>query len=76
MSEAEIRRVISALPVARLREAGLLDGLLKLAQPAAAEPAGRSAPGPQPAAADSEDELIDAMGVDDLVRMARQSLGS
>ncbi len=72
LSEAEIRRVISSLPVTRLREAGLLDGLLKLAQPRRRRDRRRRAR-PQPTAADDE---LDAMGVDDLILMARQSLGS
>ncbi|WP_344609706.1 beta-ketoacyl reductase, partial [Streptomyces glaucus] len=63
--DARIRSVLAGLPVARLREAGLLDDLLALAgapdTPAAA-PAGPADGGP--------DGDIDAMALDDLVRAA------
>ncbi|MFI9424070.1 SDR family NAD(P)-dependent oxidoreductase [Streptomyces achromogenes] len=56
----EVRALISRIPVARLRAAGLLDSLLKLSEPAAAP-----APAPAEPAAD-----IRTMAVADLVRAA------
>ncbi|VVJ20804.1 Modular polyketide synthase [Amycolatopsis camponoti] len=56
--DGEIRAALAAIPVARFREAGLLDALLKLS--------GRA---PAPAADAGDDELGD-LDVDDLVRMA------
>ncbi|GAA2352040.1 type I polyketide synthase [Streptomyces violaceusniger] len=63
--EASIRRSIASIPVARMREAGLLDALLRLAAPAdrAAEP------GPSGGAADEAEEIRN-MSVEDLVRAA------
>jgi candicidin polyketide synthase FscC len=59
--EAEVRRALTSIPVARLREAGLMDTLLALARgvDGAAHPA---------EGADSIDEL----DVEDLVRLTRQ----
>jgi NAD(P)-dependent dehydrogenase (short-subunit alcohol dehydrogenase family) len=57
--EAMIRQRLSSIPLTRLREAGLLRTLLDLAEPTA----GRAS------SADRSD-LIKAMDVDDLVRMA------
>ncbi|WP_189136044.1 beta-ketoacyl reductase, partial [Wenjunlia tyrosinilytica] len=60
--DTRIRAVLSALPVARLREAGLLDRLLDLA-----------GGGPAPAVSDDPAEPgsgIDTMDLDDLVRAA------
>ncbi|MBL1082468.1 SDR family NAD(P)-dependent oxidoreductase [Streptomyces actinomycinicus] len=54
----ELRALISRIPVDRIREAGLLDGLLKLSEPAAA-----------PASADRALD-IKSMAVADLVRAA------
>jgi hypothetical protein len=65
--EASIRRSIASIPVARMREAGLLDALLGLAAPAA----GAAESGP-PGAAD-EAEQIRNMAVEDLVRAALAS---
>ncbi|NGO69910.1 SDR family NAD(P)-dependent oxidoreductase [Streptomyces sp. SB3404] len=61
--EAEVRSLLSALPLARLRESGLLDELRRLADPDHASAA---------AAAADEDppESIDDLDVGDLVRMA------
>ncbi|MDT3400581.1 type I polyketide synthase, partial [Streptomyces sp. B1866] len=67
--EGEIRRVIASLPISRIRESGLLDQLMKLADKQ--DPA---APDPAPAAEAAEQ--IDAMDVDALVRLARASLDS
>ncbi|MFF9017391.1 type I polyketide synthase [Streptomyces sp. NPDC014870] len=64
--ENEVRRLLAALPVDRLRQAGLLDGLLRLAhETAAGTGTEATAAGPQ----DSAD--IDDMDVDALIRMAR-----
>jgi len=63
--EAAVREALAAIPLARLRAAGLLDDLLKLAQPAT--------PGPdhEPGAdADPDSDAIESMEVDDLVRLA------
>ena len=57
--EADLRRAIAAIPVARLREAGLLESLLQLAG------------GGEPASQSAEDggEAIDAMDIESLVRL-------
>ncbi|WP_425426486.1 SDR family NAD(P)-dependent oxidoreductase [Amycolatopsis australiensis] len=59
-SEEDIRGVLASIPLARVREAGLLDALLKLA--------GR-APAPEPVPESGDDELGE-LEVDDLVRLA------
>ncbi|WTW92289.1 SDR family NAD(P)-dependent oxidoreductase [Streptomycetaceae bacterium NBC_01309] len=59
--EQEMRRAFAAIPLARLRDAGLLDALLQLAS--------TSEDFPNPAADDPADAIAD-MEVDDLVRMA------
>ena len=57
--EARIRRVLAAVPLSRLREAGLFDTLLRLADRDAPEaPVAKSA------------EAIDAMDAEDLVKIA------
>ncbi|MCT2594852.1 SDR family NAD(P)-dependent oxidoreductase, partial [Streptomyces sp. N2-109] len=59
-SEADIRRVINAIPLARMNQAGVLDLLLQLVEPDQSSPA-----------ADRYDSnAIDEMGIDDLVRVA------
>ncbi|WP_444545125.1 type I polyketide synthase [Streptomyces flavofungini] len=63
-ADAEVRRALAAVPIARIREAGLVDALLRLA---AADP------GTGPAAADDDagaDASIDAMDVDNLIQLA------
>ncbi|MBT2542118.1 SDR family NAD(P)-dependent oxidoreductase, partial [Streptomyces sp. ISL-44] len=62
LDEDGIRRALLSIPAARLRESGLLDALLGLAETAPAEAAAE--PAPQGPAA------IQDMGVDDLVRAA------
>ncbi|MFF4282305.1 SDR family NAD(P)-dependent oxidoreductase [Streptomyces kronopolitis] len=63
--EAAVREALAAIPLARLRAAGLLDDLLALAQP---EP---SAADRAPEADDAPDsDAIESMEVDDLVRLA------
>ncbi|MFJ3586925.1 SDR family NAD(P)-dependent oxidoreductase [Streptomyces sp. NPDC090127] len=68
--ENEVRRLLAALPVDRLRQAGLLDGLLRLAQETGADsaPATEGTEGTE-GAEGAED--IDDMDVDALIRMAR-----
>ncbi|MCP2167390.1 type I polyketide synthase, partial [Goodfellowiella coeruleoviolacea] len=65
--EAEIRRALATIPVARLRDTGLLDALLRLAHPGTRDDA--------PAAEDTG-ESIDALDVDGLVEMALGNGGS
>ncbi|MFC9249740.1 type I polyketide synthase, partial [Streptomyces sp. NPDC057136] len=62
--EDEIRRALAAIPLTRLRDAGLMDALLELA--------GIRIQGPDPAAADQADEpdSIDSMDTERLMRMA------
>ncbi|WP_433859676.1 SDR family NAD(P)-dependent oxidoreductase [Streptomyces kronopolitis] len=63
--DAAVRDALAAIPLARLRAAGLLDDLLALAQP---EP---SAADHEPEAEDTPDsDAIESMEVDDLVRLA------
>ncbi|MBO1420347.1 hypothetical protein J0670_37835, partial [Streptomyces sp. FH025] len=75
--EGEIRRLLGSLPIARLREAGLLDGLLQLATPvttptsAPGTGATTSGEGTAPGLVD-----LDDLDVDALVRMASENLGS
>ncbi|MFE2723565.1 SDR family NAD(P)-dependent oxidoreductase [Kitasatospora sp. NPDC059327] len=79
--EEEIRRTLAALPVDRLRELGLLDVLLGLADasdrsapaarpdlPAPASPS--PSPSPAPATADEELDRLDGMDADDLIARA------
>ncbi|KQV20058.1 hypothetical protein ASC99_21935 [Kitasatospora sp. Root107] len=61
LDEGEFRRALGALPLAALREAGLLDALLKLTAPASGSPS------PEPAAPAAD---ITTMAIDDLVRAA------
>ncbi|MFB7977704.1 SDR family NAD(P)-dependent oxidoreductase [Streptomyces vinaceus] len=74
--EDSIRRALSSIPVTALREAGLLDALLRLAGPveqqgATAAPAASGAPA-APETADRSEE-IKSMNIDDLVRAALAS---
>ncbi|APS22776.1 beta-ketoacyl synthase [Streptomyces sp. Tue 6075] len=65
VDEAELRRVLAAVPLSRFQEAGVLDALWSMAR---SEPAA-SEPGAVPEGTE-EIELIDAMDVDDLVQRA------
>ena len=56
--EHELRRAIAAIPLTRLREAGLIEVLLQLANPHGPSPDGE------------ELQLIDAMDVESLVQRA------
>ncbi|QWF78550.1 type I polyketide synthase [Amycolatopsis sp. CA-230715] len=60
--EADLRRALATIPVDRLREAGLLDTLLRLAD----------SPGPEPAADEDEDvdDAIDTMDIENLIEIA------
>ncbi|MET9888508.1 SDR family NAD(P)-dependent oxidoreductase, partial [Streptomyces sp. NPDC006430] len=74
--EGSIRRALASIPVAALREAGLLDALLTLAGPADQHgtPVAPAVPG-VPAAPETVDrsEEIKSMDIDDLVRAALAS---
>nr|AAX98185.1 polyketide synthase type I [Streptomyces aizunensis] len=59
--EAELRRTLAAIPLGRIREAGLLDTLLRLAGP--------DTPAPATSTAD-ESESIDTMDLQDLLDLA------
>jgi acyl carrier protein len=59
--EAEIRRVLAAIPLSRLRSVGLIAPLLRLADFQAGESADE----------EGEDDSIDAMDAESLIRMAR-----
>ncbi|MCJ0875882.1 beta-ketoacyl reductase, partial [Streptomyces sp. AP-93] len=76
LADGDIRKMLTTLSIDRLRGSGLLDELLKLTGLAA--PDGSDASGGNGAAGPdgSEDIDIDALDVDALVRMARESLGS
>ncbi|MEU8236607.1 type I polyketide synthase, partial [Actinoplanes sp. NPDC048967] len=63
--EEQVRQVLATLPLSRLRDAGLLDSLLRLAGPV---PAGSGPVDPGPA--DAPASAIADMGVDDLVALA------
>jgi hypothetical protein len=61
--DEEIRRVLSAIPVAALRESGLLDTMLRIGAPAV--PAAQAT-----AAPDGRGDAIRPTDADDLIRMA------
>ncbi|MCX4769690.1 type I polyketide synthase [Streptomyces sp. NBC_01285] len=71
-SDAAIRQTLADIPVAALRESGLLDALLKLA-PRPAAPATESRTSAQPGEAAQAGEAIRTMDIDDLVRAALAS---
>ncbi|WP_438492178.1 type I polyketide synthase [Streptomyces asiaticus] len=60
--DAELRRTLATIPMSRIREAGLLDTLLRLADPQAATS--------DPSRAEDEAESIDEMDVQHLIDMA------
>ncbi|MBW5482693.1 SDR family NAD(P)-dependent oxidoreductase, partial [Streptomyces bambusae] len=63
IDEAHLRRALATVPLARLREAGVLDTLLRLAGSAAAEPAAADDAG-------AREDSIATMDLDDLVSLA------
>ncbi|SCE60732.1 hypothetical protein GA0115253_108702 [Streptomyces sp. Termitarium-T10T-6] len=68
-AEHEVRELLASIPVARLREAGLLASLLELAEAGAGRPAGDGAEG---GGADSEGGTpsIDTMDSEALINLA------
>ncbi|WP_436792075.1 SDR family NAD(P)-dependent oxidoreductase, partial [Yinghuangia sp. YIM S10712] len=70
--DATVRRVLTALPISRLRRAGLLDLLLQLADDDVTAPDGTDAASPDTAAGPAAD-AIDAMDTESLLRLAAQS---
>jgi mycoketide-CoA synthase len=64
--EAELQRVVASIPVRRLRQAGVLDLLLALANEADGN---GQAPGPQSGEKDTAKDIAD-MDLDDLVNAA------
>ncbi|MFJ9155109.1 SDR family NAD(P)-dependent oxidoreductase, partial [Streptomyces sp. NPDC102270] len=72
LGERDIRRILATLSIDRLRGSGLLDRLLDLSEPVpVADAAQEAAPVPETTVID-----IDALDVEALVRMARESHGS
>ncbi|MEU2065257.1 SDR family NAD(P)-dependent oxidoreductase, partial [Streptomyces sp. NPDC013455] len=70
---AELRGLLSSIPVDRLREAGLLDRLLELAAPAAGSTAASSgSAAAEPAQRSVSAEDIDAMDIDSLIDLAHE----
>ncbi|MFD9075582.1 acyl carrier protein, partial [Streptomyces lasiicapitis] len=66
-ADAEVRRALASVPLARLREAGLMDAVLRLAaQHATPDAAHASAPADD----DDADASIDAMDLDNLIQLA------
>ncbi len=61
--EDDLRQALASIPVSRLRDAGLLDSLLELAGRTTSTATG---PGER-----DETDSIDAMGIDELLRMAQ-----
>ncbi|WP_431772426.1 type I polyketide synthase [Streptomyces cucumeris] len=70
--EGELRRRLATIPLARLRDAGLLDPLLRLTPPAAGGDDTSSAPATAHRSADDDGDrdAIHGMDVDGLVRLA------
>ncbi|MEU1501701.1 type I polyketide synthase [Streptomyces sp. NPDC005732] len=66
--ETALRRRLSTVPLARLKESGLLTALLALAEPDRPSPSQGTAPDVSGEATD--DDLISTMDVDDLVQLA------
>ncbi|MFI0817941.1 type I polyketide synthase [Streptomyces sp. NPDC021098] len=60
--DAELRRILNTLPMSRIREAGLLDTLLRLAEPQAATS--------ETSGVEDDTESIDTMDVQHLIDMA------
>jgi hypothetical protein len=62
--EARLRKVLASEPLTRIRDAGLMDALLQLAD---------LQDGPIPAGADGNGKNLDALDAESLVRMAFDS---
>ena len=62
-SEGDVRRILATISIARLRESGLLDSLLRLTD-------SHSESGEQDL--NSQTEEINSMDVDHLIRLARE----
>ncbi|MFE6487233.1 SDR family NAD(P)-dependent oxidoreductase [Streptomyces sp. NPDC057757] len=71
--EDSVRSALATIPLARLRESGLLDTLLGLAQTRAPEPESVPTPRQAPDHDDDRTEEIRSMGVEDLLRAARRA---
>ena len=69
-ADADIRRALAAVPIARIREAGLVDALLRLAGPDTAGDMTTGAITDATTADDEADASIDAMDVNNLIQMA------
>jgi acyl transferase domain-containing protein/acyl carrier protein len=67
--EAKIRRMLTTVPISRLREAGLIDILLRTADSFAANPAATNGDRHDTAGTDALRDGIGAMDADDLVRL-------
>ncbi|GAA2458550.1 type I polyketide synthase [Streptomyces glaucus] len=72
--DAEIRAALAAVPPARLRKAGLLDLVLRLAD---GDPAADPSPGPRPGGPDDPDGPpdLDALDGESLLRLAAETTG-
>ncbi|MFE7033410.1 acyl carrier protein, partial [Streptomyces sp. NPDC057621] len=72
--EDSVRSALATIPLARLRESGLLDTLLRLTETGPPE-SGTTPPPPRPAPDHHDDraEEIRGMGVEDLLRAARRT---
>ncbi|MFI2214646.1 type I polyketide synthase [Streptomyces sp. NPDC020141] len=66
--EAELRRTLAAIPLGRIRQAGLLDTLLRLAGPDTTPAATAASPA-------DEGESIDTMDLEDLLGLALDGIG-
>jgi acyl carrier protein len=67
--ELRIRRVLAAIPIVRLREAGLYERLVSLASAEEGSPARVRSPTAEPAPAEEDQAAIDEMDAETLVRM-------
>ncbi|MFH8468086.1 SDR family NAD(P)-dependent oxidoreductase [Streptomyces sp. NPDC017991] len=71
--EDSVRSALATIPLARLRESGLLDTLLGLTETGPPEAGSISLPRPAPDHDDDRAEEIRGMGVEDLLRAARRT---
>nr|AWW87422.1 type I polyketide synthase [Streptomyces sp.] len=69
--ESRLRAVLASVPLERLRAAGLIDTLLSLAEES--DQSGDGTAPPAQAAAEAEDEDLDALDLEQLVQMALDS---